>query len=165
MINKLPALAAAMMMAVPLAAQDTGAEAPVAQGPNWLVNCSNQFNPEVLACAMSQSVVIVESGARLLTAVFETTETDDYQMSMVLPFGLDLTQPVTLNIDGESWREVPVTTCDAEACYSRAAIDSGALLALRAGEALNVVLLNVQGQPVEMTLTLDGFTASLELMG
>ena len=161
----LGAAALSAMAAMPLAAQQAETvEAPSVSGPSWLVNCSNQFDAEVLACSMSQSVVIVETGARLLTAVFETTDTDDVLMSMVLPFGLDLTAPVTLNIDGEAWREVAVTTCDAEACYTQASIESAGIDALKAGGNLNVVLQNVQGQSVEMNLTLDGFTTSIELM-
>ena len=166
MTRALSTVAATLMLATPLAAQDAGtAEAPPASGPNWLVNCSNQLNAEVLSCSMSQSVVIVESGARLLTAIFETTDTESVLMSMVLPFGLDLTAPVALNIDGEAWREFPVTTCDAEACYTQATIESVGVEALKAGGTLGVVLQNVQGQSVEMTLTLDGFAGSIELMG
>lgn len=155
-----------LLLASPLAAQEAETlDAPASTGPNWLVTCSNQANAERLFCSMSQSVVIVESGARLLTAAFETTDTDNYLMSMVLPFGLDLTAPVTINVDGSAWQEVPVNTCDAEACYTRTTIDSDSLQALKSGGVLSVVLQNVQGQSVEMNLTLEGFTASIDLMG
>jgi len=161
MNNLMIATAMALACAGPALAQQDDA-APT--GPNWLVNCSNQADAERLDCAASQSVVVVESGARLLTAIFAVTVDEGAVLSMVLPFGLDLTAGVAMAVDGPALPDVPVNTCDAEACYARIAVDDAAIGTLREGSVMTVGLRNVQDQTVDMELTLSGFSAAMDMM-
>ena len=133
-------------------------------GPNWLVNCTNQDSPDQLACAMSQSAIVVATGARVLTAIFEPAGADDYMMSLILPFGLDLTAGVALAADGQDWKTVPVNTCDAEACYARVTLQANELDLLTAGATFEISLLNVQSQTVDVALTLYGFSGALAML-
>lgn len=131
--------------------------------PNWLVTCSNQMDAAKLSCSMSQSVVLAANGARLMTAVVEPTDAGQ-ELTLVLPFGLDLQAGVQLVIDQADWQKLPVTTCEAGACYSSTALEEDALARLSKGNALDVKLINRQGEEVVLSLTLAGFTGSLELM-
>lgn len=133
-------------------------------GPNWLVNCSNQLDPEILSCSMSQSVVIAATGARILTAVIEPGEADMFWLTLVLPFGLDLTSGVAVAVNGDAWQAFAVNTCDADACYVRATIPNSDLASLGVGGELNISLRNIQGETVDMVLNLNGFAAALSML-
>ena len=137
--------------------------APQSAAPNWLVTCSNQMDAAKLSCSMSQSVVLAANGARLMTAVVEPTD-GGQELTLVLPFGLDLQAGVQMVIDEVDWQKLPISTYEAGACYSSIALDADALSRLSKGDALDVKLINRQGEEVVLSLTLTGFTGSLELM-
>lgn len=137
--------------------------APQSTAPNWLVTCSNQIDAARLTCSMSQSVVLAANGTRLMTAVVQPKD-DGHELELVLPFGLDLQAGVQLVIDQTDWQKLPVSTCEAGACYSAMPLDAAAITRLTEGAALDVKLINRQGEEVTLSLTLAGFSSSLELM-
>lgn len=149
-------------------AQEAQAEAeadpaPQSTAPNWLVTCSNQMAATKLDCSMSQSVVLAANGARLMTAIVQPTDVG-HELTLVLPFGLDLQAGVQLVVDQTDWQKLPISTCEAGACYSAVPLDAAAISKLSKATTLDVKLINRQGEEVTLSLTLAGFTASSELM-
>lgn len=168
--KKLAGIAIALMIGpgIPMSAysqETTAAAEPAPQGTatNWLVTCSNQMDAARLDCSMSQSVVLAANGARLTTVIVQPTDVG-YDLTLILPFGLDLQAGVQLVIDQVDWQKLPISTCEAGACYSAISLDAAAITKLSEGTALDVQLINRQGEAVTLGLTLAGFTASLELM-
>lgn len=145
------------------AAPQAGPPAAESTAPNWLVSCSNQMDATKLGCSMSQSVVLAANGARLMTAVVQPVA-EGHELALVLPFGLDLQAGVQLLVDKADWQKLPISTCEAGACFSTMTLDSAAISKLSKANALDVKLINRQGEEVVLNLTLAGFTNSLNLM-
>ena len=133
------------------------------QAPNWVVSCTNAANPGQLTCGASQSVVLSETGARLLTVeVVKTGNTT--RLALVLPLGFLLPEGVQVAVDQSEVLAVPVRTCDALGCYSQAELEDAALDALQSGETVTVSLSNLDGTTLEFNVPLEGFAQSYGVM-
>lgn len=149
------ALGATMASALPVLAQQ--------QGANWVVSCSNVANPGVLACGASQSVVLSDTGARLVTV--EVVKTGNQViLTLVLPLGLLLSQGAGLSVDGALLDTLPIRTCEAQGCFSQTALSEDTLNSLRTGDSLVVTVSNTEGNTLDFTLPLDGFAGSYAIM-
>ena len=146
-------------------AQTVTEESGGTSAPNWLVSCTNTGSEGSLTCEMSQSVVMSDSGARILTATVRPgADPTRPTLLMTLPHGLFLPAGVVLAIDGGRRDPLPIETCDAAGCYLGLVIEPDLLAALEKGAELHVLMESLQRQEIDLTLTLDGFAGSLETM-
>jgi len=157
LLRTITALAALFVFATAASAQDENAATP----PNWLVNCSNASGADTLQCSMSQSVVLTQTGARVLTAsVSKPAGGDEPQMMVTLPHGLFLPAGVRMSIDGSDQDTLVVQTCEAAGCYAAKPIDKSLLRKLKSGKELKFVIQDLQKRNIDLALNLDGFADS-----
>ncbi|MEM8542347.1 MAG: invasion associated locus B family protein [Pseudomonadota bacterium] len=152
------------LLAAPAWAQTQTAEQSSNPAPRWLVNCNNQANQAVLACAMSQSIIRAQTRQRIVTANIFKDEKGSYVMRLVLPHGLDLTKGVSFSIDNGTPTQYAITTADANGSYARIPLSDAVIEALKAGNTAIVAVSNIGGNNINLEISLSGFSASFALL-
>jgi len=130
------------------------------QPKGWTVNCSAPAGQTELACTLAQTLVVKDSGQRVLTAVVMRRD-GKYVLNLGLPHGLNLPKGVDLWIDDGPRANHPIMTADQKGSYTTVALDQALLTALKKGHLLNVGVVAFNGNEIILQLSLDGFTAGL----
>jgi invasion protein IalB len=171
------ALATGMATGTPGAAQEAAA-APAAETTDesptsvqeiyrdWVVSCATPQGPvdQVAArvCQMSQELRQAEGNQRVLTVALEAApEGDGVTLLLLAPFGLQLSQPIAIDLLETRVAEVPFKTCLPAGCIATTALDTAALDLLKGGEAASVRLTSTDGQILTLTVSLNGFIGAL----
>lgn len=161
-------LAIASGLATPLMAQE-GSGATLLPGGasslsethgDWTVSCQILTREAALEriCVISQRQANAQ-GQQVLSVELVGLA-DGFEGAIVLPFGLAVTQPVTLSIDEGEAISASFSTCLPNGCVVPIAADSETLAAMRAGSQLVVAAQDGSGQPLELPVSLTGFAAA-----
>jgi invasion protein IalB len=145
----LAAAALAGVLALP------GAEA-AAQGapPAWRVECGG--DGKTLECLAVQTL-LRERQIVIQVTVRYVAETKAAAMAILLPLGLNLTEPVLIKVDNGQPEKQPIQTCDASGCHVTMTPSDRLLAAMRTGNELKVTVQDASKKPVEISLPLLGF--------
>ena len=147
------ALAAAilpLLLAGTLSAQ--GPEPPAA----WRVECTG--DGKSLECRAIQQ--IFQRDTRQLVAsvaVRFAPEAKAGVMSILLPLGLNLTEPVAIKVDNGAPERQPIQTCNNSGCLVTFTATDKLLAAMRTGTDLKLTVQDASKKPIEMSLPLLGF--------
>jgi invasion protein IalB len=150
-IVSLTAVAAAtLMLAGDLRAQ--GPEAPAA----WRVECTGDGRS--LECRAVQQIFQRETRQLVASvAVRFAPETKAGMMSLLLPLGLNLTEPVLIKVDNGPPERQPIQTCNNSGCLVTMTANDKLLAAMRTGTDLKLTVQDASKKPIEMSLPLLGF--------
>lgn len=139
--------------ASPEAAQGT------APAPGWRVQCTGVG--AATDCRLSQMVVLKKSKQLLLSVTVRRRAKDQPPTVMLhLPFGLYLPAGTSLKLDEAEAEKLPIESCNPRGCYAGLALDEPRLAALQAGKLLTVQLLSLNKKPINVTLSMSGFSAA-----
>jgi invasion protein IalB len=144
------AAAITLMPAGTLSAQSP--ETPAA----WRVECTG--DGKSLECRAIQQ--IFQRDTRQLVAsvaVRYAPETKGAMMSLLLPLGLNLTEPVLIKVDSGPPERQPIQTCNNSGCLVTLAPNDKFLAAMRTGTDLKLTIQDANKKPIEMSLPLLGF--------
>ena len=85
-------------------------------------------------------------------------------VTVLTPLGTLLRPGLAVQIDGGEKRSFPFTWCDAAGCFARFALDTASIEAYQKGTTAKLTLFSVgaPGTPVELNVSLKGFTAALD---
>lgn len=130
----------------------TGAKAQSA----WVKRCEGNI------CEIVQRLMDQESKARVLeVAIGFPAGTDSARGVIILPLGVDLSQPLSLTIDEQAPLGFKVRYCLGDGCYAFLTLPPDVLLSMKKG-ALGVLNFKTfDGQPGRLPLSLEGFSQSL----
>jgi invasion protein IalB len=78
-------------------------------------------------------------------------------MSILLPLGLNLTEPVLIKIDNGPPERQPIQTCNNSGCLATLTVNDKFLTAMRTGADLKLTVQDASKKPIEMSLPLLGF--------
>ena len=139
---------AAMMLAAPARAQEGVAA--------WRVECTG--DGKTLDCRAVQALFHRES-RQLLISVLVRRPADSKlaQMTIQLPLGLNLTEPVNIKVDNGAQENYPIQTCTNVGCFLSATLNDKQLALMRSGNELKVTIHDQSKKPVELSLPLLGF--------
>jgi invasion protein IalB len=147
------AAATTFMPAGSLSAQ--GAEPPAA----WRVECIG--DGKLLECRAIQQIVQRDSRQQLVPlatiAVRFDPQAKGASMSIVLPLGLNLTEPVLIKVDNGPPEKQPIQTCNNSGCLVTFTANDKLLAAMRTGTDLKLTVQDASKKPIEMSLPLLGF--------
>ena len=149
-----PAVAAviiSLMQAGTLSAQ--APETPVAA---WRVECTG--DGKSLECRAIQQ--IFQRDTRQLVAsvaVRFAPEAKAGVMSILLPLGLNLTEPVLVKVDNGPPERQPIQTCNNSGCLVTLTVPDKLLTAMRTGTDLKLAVQDANKKPVDIALPLLGF--------
>jgi invasion protein IalB len=159
-----PALAQTAASAPAQAAAPAPATAQLAI-TGWRVECDSQGT--ALNCRVTDQATQTGTGALIgALSVALAPDTKKPVLTLQLPLGLAVTDPVTLTADGAS-QGYALVTCDRQGCFARAPIDAALLVKMRGDKqqlrvTYNVVNpANLTKQTLTLALGLDGFDAAL----
>src|SRR5882672_2752163 len=129
---------------------------------DWRVTCVQQNNQKV--CAFSQQLADKDSRQLVLGIELKATTADRADGTMVLPFGLAVDQPVTLQIDeGGSAMPMRFKTCVPVGCLVTLTLDPTTTAALRRGSVLNVkATASDTDQDTSFKVSLKGFGSAID---
>ncbi len=140
----------------------------IAENGKWKVQCETvpavEGQPEARQCGMVQSTQNEKNPKATLTLVLVKTEANGksiINMRVIAPIGVFLPTGVALEIDGEAVGRVPFTRCMPQVCMAFAEASPDTLAKLRKGNSANFIIYEAPGMGLPMTLSLDGFSASL----
>jgi invasion protein IalB len=130
----------------------------------WRVECDSQGT--ALNCRVTNRAT--QGGTGFVIAALGVAIANDTKktvLTLQLPLGLAVTDPVTLTADSVS-QPYSIITCDRAGCFARAPIGDALLDKMRDGKqslriAYNVVGPTLLKQTVTLTLPLDGFAVAL----
>ena len=129
--------------------------------PAWRVQCDGAG--QALDCRLSQTLVVQQTGQRLLAVVVRRPSKAELPALMInLPHGLFLPAGVTLQLDTAKPETLPVQTCDAQGCYAGTTVTTDMLAALQKSQQLSVVVQDLKKQPITVTITMAGFAAAYQ---
>lgn len=164
---KTAAIAAAFLLgALPAFAQDApslpgGASSLQETFDDWQVNCGLQESK--VLCSMVQNQVDSQSRQRVLAVEINALAGDTASGLALLPFGLALANPVTLQIDDSApSAAIPFRTCLPVGCIIPITFDGATLGALKAGTALKIAATADGGNPANFSVSLKGFSKALD---
>jgi invasion protein IalB len=127
---------------------------------DWGVSCVQREDKQV--CAMLQQQLEKERGQRVFAAEITSVTADLAEGTLLFPFGVSVSQPVKLKLDGADFgTPVAFRTCLAAGCLAPLNLDRAAMARLRSGSALSVEATVDGGKPVTFNLSLKGFGPAL----
>ena len=149
-------------------AQEPPAPAPkMANGANalsetyddWVLNCQGVTNGT--ECALLQ-VLSQQNGQRVLTfTISPVANNGNYMGSLIMPFGLELAQGVTMALDDKApSNAVPFKTCLPAGCIVPLTWTAVQFNAMRAGNNVKVTAQSATGEPFALTVSLKGLSAA-----
>jgi invasion protein IalB len=131
--------------------------APAPEPPAaWRVECTG--DGKTLECRAIQQLFQMPSRQlqAMVTARY-APETKAGQMSILLPLGLNLTEPVQIKVDNGPPERQPLQTCNNVGCLLIMAAPDKLLAAMRTGTDLKLTVQDATKKAIELSLPLLGF--------
>lgn len=133
---------------------------------DWVVRCQQvevaEANASLQLCQMSQELHQRNGNQRVLAVnISGPTDGGASQVTIITPFGLDISAGIGLRIDDVEVSSMAFTTCLPVGCVANLELDKITLTKLQEGQAAQVVLHQLQSpEPLLITVSLAGFTAA-----
>jgi|SRR5581483_6795686 invasion protein IalB len=122
----------------------------------WRVECSG--DGKQLDCRAVQQIfqrdtrqLVASLAVRYAPAAKATA------MTMQLPLGLNLTEPVLVKVDSGQPERQSIQTCTNDGCFVVMALSDKFLASMRTGNELKITMQDASKKPVEVSLPLLGF--------
>jgi invasion protein IalB len=130
-------------------------------GSGWRVECAN--DGKALDCRAIDRVSHRETQQLIAgVAIRIPPDTRKPIMTILLPLGVQVTEPVTLQVDKGSTERYPVQTCTQAGCLAGAPASDAVIGALRSGQGLKVAFQSATGQTITVTMPLAGFALAFD---
>ena len=127
---------------------------------DWRVNCAQQGEQRL--CTLSQQSADKDSRKLVMAVELKPMSGDRAEGTLVLPFGLSVTKPVTLQVDEGSLMLHSFRTCLPVGCVVSLKFEPATVKALRTGTVLNVKGTADNAQETTFKISLNGFGSALD---
>lgn len=130
---------------------------------DWTVTCQNVSEGDGIrsACTMSQQQRNQQNQRAI--AVELVPSEDGVRGALVLPFGVAVTETVTLAVDEESLGNPrSFSTCLPVGCVVPVTITTESVDRMKVGTTLAVTARPIEGETFTLRVSLDGFTSALD---
>ena len=130
---------------------------PPAQAQSaWVKRC------EGATCEIVQRLMDQESKSRVLeVAIGFPSGKDSARGVIILPLGVDLSQPLTLSIDAGAPLGFKVRYCLNDGCYAFLTLPPDVIANMKKGRLGVLAFKTFDGQPGKLPLSLEGFSTTL----
>lgn len=128
----------------------------------WTVQCvnRNQGGQNQRTCQMSQELLQQETRQRVLLFAIGKQAEGAATATLVLPFGLLLSEGVQIQIAEKEVVRGTYRTCLPAGCVAEINLSDAAIEELEAGESASVMMTANSGQAVKTEVSLKGFSAA-----
>lgn len=122
----------------------------------WVKRC------EGTQCEIVQILMDQQSNTRVMEAAigFPSGKTDA-RLVLILPLGVDLSQPFSLSIDEGTPLGFKVRYCLVDGCYAFLTLPPDVLAMMKKGSLAALSFRTYDGNPARLPLTLEGFSAAV----
>jgi invasion protein IalB len=128
---------------------------------SWSVHCPSTSRDAPPDCRMEQRAIVTKTGRLLMQVTIRVpAETRKPVMMIHGPLGTFLPAGIEIDVDGSELLNLPFQTCETNGCFAGTAVTSDQLDRLLAGQSLNIQLQSVNKQPINVPMSLIGFTSS-----
>ncbi len=129
---------------------------------DWTVSCAAANGKT--QCVVSQTQAQQQNGQRVLDIRLSPLPQDNaYQGNLTLPFGLEFSRGVTMQLDdGQIGKPYNFKTCFPAGCIVPISFDKTTLDATRKGKALKLAAVSIDNQNIPFTVSLKGFGAAVD---
>ena len=127
---------------------------------DWRVSCAQQGEQRL--CALSQQIADKESRQLVTGVELKAMSGDRAEGTLVLPFGLAVTKPVSLQVDDGALMLMSFRTCLPIGCVVSLKFEAPTVKALRTGTVLNVKGTADNAQETTFKISLKGFGSALD---
>ena len=132
---------------IPVAAQDAAA---------WRVECTG--DGKTLDCRAVQQLFQRESRQLVLAIlVRKAPDPKAAAVTIQLPLGLSLTDPVVMKVDSGQPERQPIQTCTNVGCFVTFTANDKLVAAMRAGTELKITLQDANKKAIDLSVPLLGF--------
>ena len=153
---------APLAVAVPALLVQAGtlsAQAPEAPPAAWRVECAG--DGKSLECRAIQQIVQRDARQQLVPLATIAVRFDPQAkagvMSILLPLGLNLTEPILVKVDNGPPERQSIQTCNNSGCLVTLTAPDKLLTAMRTGTDLKITVSDANKKPAEISLPLLGF--------
>lgn len=123
----------------------------------WVKRC------EGTSCEIVQRLMDQESKSRVIEmAIGFPSGKDSARGVIILPLGVDLSQPLSMAIDEGAPLGFKVRYCLGDGCYAFLTLPPDVLASMKKGSLGVLTFKTFDGQPGRLPLALDGFSQALE---
>lgn len=155
------ALAALSTLAIAFAPGAQGID-DAQQFSDWTARCAENAPAGQQSCVLEQIVFGQEGNPVLRAAAGYLQEAEDSAVPAVLitvPLMVALQQGLAISIDKKGAFVAPYHHCNPEGCVAGLPLDEQVLSAFKKGSDATIRLVAVNGEVMDLTLSLRGFTA------
>jgi invasion protein IalB len=132
---------------------------------DWTARCETPPGSEVASCYIFQSIVLKETGKRLVhVAVGYLAANGQAAVIVTLPLGISLPPGVSISIDGGEPVQIVVERCDTSGCIGAVALDDALIGAMKAGREGRIGFHDGTRRRIAVPLSLLGFTAGFDAL-
>ncbi len=129
---------------------------------SWTAKCETVHENKLGGCFIFQNIVLRKGGQRVLQiAIGYVPNTAEPIALLSLPLGISLPPGVSIELSADKPIKFPVERCEPTGCRAGLKINGELLDALTRAEKLIVRFHDAQRQPIEVPLSLSGFSAGL----
>jgi invasion protein IalB len=126
----------------------------------WRVECTG--DGKSLDCRATQQLFHRESRQLLVGVLVRGAASNPKtgptaQVAIQLPLGLDLTEPVLIQVDNGPVEKQPIRTCANTGCFAAFVANEKLVAQMRSGTTLKITVQDGSKKPIEMALPLLGF--------
>lgn len=137
-----------------------------AEHGDWQLQCVKQEDPATEPCQMYQLLRGAENNpvAEVIIEKLPAGGNVAAGATVAVPHGTALSKDLRIAVDGGKGKVYRYAFCDSNSCYARIGLLAEDIASFKKGNAANVTIFPFESQdtPVELSLSLSGFTAAFE---
>lgn len=161
----LAAMAVQMQMTTVARSQETEIQIPTTLSETydaWTVQCANTMEGEQArrTCQMSQELLQQESRQRLLLFAITKKGESSAKATLIMPFGLLLSEGVRVQIAEKELVRSAYRTCLPAGCIAEFDLPDASIEQLKTADTASVLMTVHTGQPMKTDVSLKGFAAA-----
>jgi invasion protein IalB len=124
--------------------------------PAWRVECTG--DGKTLDCRALQQLFQRDTRQLLLSVLArKAPDPKTALLTLQLPLGLNLTEPILLKVDNGQPERQPIQTCTNTGCFVSITANERLVAAMRSGTELKITMQDANKKPIELSVPLLGF--------
>jgi invasion protein IalB len=153
-------IAASLVFAMPMAAQNSS-PAPAQDVAAWRVECAG--DGKTLDCRAVQQLFQRETRQLVLSIlVRKAQDPKAAAVTIQLPLGLSLTDPVVMKVDNGQPERQPIQTCTNVGCFVTFTANDKLVAAMRTGTELKITVMDASKKAIDLSVPLLGFALAFD---
>jgi invasion protein IalB len=135
---------------------------------DWRAKCvasEDKTKTSATVCHIFQDLLHKESGKRVLhLAIGKLPQQKTLTMIVTLPLGIALPQGITIRIDGDNAKNIPIQACFANGCQTAFQPEASWMKKFAAGNKAEIIFHSIQNQAISIPVSLKGVTAAINAL-